>query len=297
MVNSMTAFASSAGEQDGTRWVVEIRSVNGRGLDIRPRLPEGCDGLEAVLKSEIAKYCKRGNVNATVKLHRTHVGGLPSLNPAALDAAIQATKQAMMAAKTEGLDVAPLQVSELLRLQGVFEASHDTQGAEVVCLPAIKQAVVALVGEFAQARAAEGAALHRILTDQIDQIDSLHGAALGVLGARLEKTESGFRANVAKVLANSDGVDAQRLAQELAILTVKSDVTEELDRLGAHIAAARTLLGEDGAIGRKFDFLTQEFNREANTLCSKSNYPELTRIGLDLKTVIDQMREQVQNVE
>ncbi len=297
MVNSMTAFASCAGADQGIRWTLEIRSVNGRGLDVRPRLPEGCETLEPVIKAQIAKYCKRGNVNVNLRLRRDASAGLARLNPEALEHAVAAVSQARTVAQNAGLPVAPVQASDLLGLRGVFDLSGETDTKELPCLPAIKADILKTTAEFAAARAAEGAALREILLAQVDEISRLHSAALSTLPARQERMAEVLQANVAKVLANSEGVDADRLAQELALLVVKSDVAEELDRLAAHIAAARELLSVDGPIGRKFDFLTQEFNREANTLCSKANFTELTAIGLDLKTVIDQMREQVQNVE
>ncbi len=297
MVNSMTAFASCEGADQGIRWTLEIRSVNGRGLDVRPRLPEGCETLEPVIKAQIAKYCKRGNVNVNLRLRREATAGLARLNPEALEQAVAAVSQAQTVARDAGLPVAPVQAGDLLGLRGVFDLSGDTDTKELPCLPAIKADILKTAADFAAARAAEGAALKDILLAQVDEISRLHNAALATLPARQERMAEVLRANVAKVLANSEGVDADRLAQELALLVVKSDVAEELDRLGAHIAAARELLAADGPIGRKFDFLTQEFNREANTLCSKANFTELTAIGLDLKTVIDQMRGQVQNVE
>lgn len=297
MVNSMTAFASCTGEHDGTRWALEIRSVNGRGLDVRPRFPEGCDTLEPVVKAEIAKYCKRGNVNVTLRLKREFSGGKASLNADALAIAVQAALSAATAAEAEGMPVAPMRATDLLAVRGVFDVFGEREAMELTCLPQIKADIIATVVDFAAARAAEGQALQEILTDQVEQISKMYDASVALLPARSEKMAEVLRANVVKVMANADAVDEDRLAQELALLVVKSDVAEELDRLGAHIDAARELLAQDGAIGRKFDFLTQEFNREANTLCSKANFTELTRIGLDLKTVIDQMREQVQNVE
>lgn len=297
MVNSMTAFASCAGADQGVRWTLEIRSVNGRGLDVRPRLPEGCESLEPVIKSQVAKVCKRGNVNVNLRLRREASVGLARLNRDALAQAVTAVEQARLAAQAAGLPVEPVQAVDLLKLRGVFDLSGETEAKELSCLPAIKADILHTITDFAAARAAEGAALRDILSAQVDEISRLHSAALATLPARLEKMTVILQANIAKVLANGDGIDADRLAQELALLAVKSDVAEELDRLGAHITAARELLAMDGPIGRKFDFLTQEFNREANTLCSKANFTELTAIGLDLKTVIDQMREQVQNVE
>ena len=297
MVNSMTAFAMEAGTVNGTHWTWEIRSVNGRGLDVRTRLPDGCESLESVLKAEIGARCKRGNVNVVLKLKREALSGQPTLNIDALDAAVRAAKQVLAGARAEGLDTAPIQVSDLLGLNGVFEIRGNGDQIDQDCLDQVKTAVAPLVGALAEARADEGVALQRIIGDQIDRIEALHRAASDILEARQAHTEKTLRTNIDKLLQVAKGQDEARIAQELALLAVKSDVTEELDRLGAHITAARELLAAKGAIGRKFDFLTQEFNREANTLCSKSNFTDLTRIGLDLKTVIDQMREQVQNVE
>ncbi len=297
MVNSMTAFASETGSTDGIHWAWEIRSVNGRGLDVRTRLAEGCESLEQKLKVEIAKHCKRGNVNVTLKLKSDAAAGLPTLNIEALETAVWAAKQALASAEAEGMDAAPLQVSNLLALNGVFSVRSEGGSVAAAGLDQIAADIPAMIDAFCESRAAEGKALKNILLDQIHQIEKYCSAAGAVLGARQDKITETLRGNIAKVLDNTDGQDEARIAQELALLAVKSDVTEELDRLNAHIKAARKLLGEKGAIGRKFDFLTQEFNREANTLCSKSNFTDLTRIGLDLKTVIDQMREQVQNVE
>ncbi|MCP5086281.1 MAG: YicC family protein [Rhodobacteraceae bacterium] len=293
----MTAFASESGAQDGITWVWEMRSVNGRGLDLRLRLPEGCESLEAILKEKIAKRCKRGNINVTLKLKRDAVGGLPTLNIQALEAAVWAAKQAQESAKAERLEIAPLQVSGLLELSSVFEVRTDGEQTSQEQLDAVRQDIPGLISAFVEARAAEGGALHKILSGQVDQIKKHVSDAAGVLDARQDKIAENLRVNVAKLLLNTERKDEDRITQELALLAVKSDVTEEIDRLRAHIDAARELLEQDGPIGRKFDFLTQEFNREANTLCSKSNFTDLTRIGLDLKTVIDQMREQVQNVE
>ncbi|MCP5073497.1 MAG: YicC family protein [Rhodobacteraceae bacterium] len=297
MVNSMTAFASAGGAQDGANWAWEIRSVNGRGLDVRMRLPEGCESLEALLKAEIGKHCKRGNINVTLKMKRDAAAGLPKLNIEALEAAVWAAKQALASAKAEGLEVAPLQVSGLLGLSNVFEVRADGELINQEILDLVKQDISGLVSAFSEARASEGKALYEILSRQVDQIEKHVSDSAGILDARQEKVSETLRVNVAKLLLNTERQDEARITQELALLAVKSDVTEEIDRLQAHIEAARELLAQDGPIGRKFDFLTQEFNREANTLCSKSNFTDLTRIGLDLKTVIDQMREQVQNVE
>ena len=164
-------------------------------------------------------------------------------------------------------------------------------------LAAITAQLPELIASFKDMRAKEGQALEAVLADQLEQVSDLTQQAAEAAEARREEAADTLKANLARVLENADGLDESRLAQELAVLAVKSDVMEELDRLRAHVQAAKELLAQGSPVGRKLDFLMQEFNREANTLCSKAQSVDLTRIGLDLKAVIDQMREQVQNVE
>lgn len=294
MVNSMTAFASANGSSGAVSWAWEIRSVNGRGLDVRMRLVDGFDGLEALARKQIAAICKRGTLTIALRVRRNTAARVAQLNPEGLQRALDAARTATHEAKVE---TAPLDIAAILALPGVFgtaEAEADPLGA--LNEPVKKDFETALAA-FAQARASEGKALAEVLTQQIDRIEGLCAEAGEVLGRRRDHVADTMKQNLARVLGSTDAVDEQRLEQELALLAVKADVSEELDRLQAHVTAARELLGQDGPVGRKFDFLTQEFNREANTLCSKANFTDLTGIGLDLKAVIDQMREQVQNVE
>ena len=296
MVNSMTAFGTASGSLPGLTWAWELRSVNGRGLDIRLRLPDGCEGLETMVRKSVAQAATRGNITVGLKIKQDRGGGSVELDEGALSLAIAAASQAAKAAKDQGLETVPFDPVSALKLPGVF-AAKDTGAALSEATKDISKDFQTALDTFKAARAAEGAALKSILKGQIDRIAELTKTAQTLLEPRAAAMAETLRANIAKVLQDADGVDEQRLAQELAVLAVKSDVAEELDRLTAHISAARDLLATKGPIGRKFDFLTQEFNREANTLCSKANFTELTQVGLDLKTVIDQMREQVQNVE
>ncbi len=297
MVNSMTGFASLGGEYQGINWVWEIRSVNGRGLDVRTRLPEGYETVEKSVKTATAKACARGTVNIGLRIKHGAEAGAPVLNEPNLDAVIEAVKTAEERAIEKGLSLAVTRGADLLSVRGVIEMAYTKTEDDKDLHKAITAGFEKVLGGFLEARGAEGASLDAILTKQVDQIDALTKQSAALIGERSAKTEEVFRANVQKIMDNTDGVDETRLTQELAVIAVKSDVMEELDRLRAHINAARVLLAASGPIGRKFDFLTQEFNREANTLCSKSNYTALTQVGLELKTVIDQMREQVQNVE
>lgn len=297
MVNSMTGFASLGGEYQGINWVWEIRSVNGRGLDVRTRLPEGYEAVEKSVKAATAKACARGTVNIGLRVKQGSEAGAPVLNESNLDAVIDAVKTAEERAIEKGLSLAVTRGADLLSVRGVIEMTYAKTEDDADLHKAITADFEKVLADFVAARGAEGASLDAILAKQVDQIDALTKQSAALIDERSAKTEEVFHANVQKIMNNADGVDEARLTQELAIMAVKSDIMEELDRLRAHIAAARELLVAKGPIGRKFDFLTQEFNREANTLCSKSNYTALTQVGLELKTVIDQMREQVQNVE
>lgn len=296
---SMTGFASARGaletEQGAWDWVWDLRAVNNRGLDLRLRLPEWIEGLETAVRSALQAKVARGSVTLSLRLNRR---GQPSglkLDPALLAQAVRALAEVEAAAEAAGVTLQHSTAAEILTLRGLFEGSaDDTDPAPL--LAALTAELPGLIADFDAMRRAEGAALAAILTAQLDQIEALSAEARRLAEARRGAMAETLQQNLAKVMGAVEA-DPARVAQELALLAVKADVSEELDRLAAHIAAARKLLREAGPIGRKFDFLTQEFNREANTLCSKAGAAELTRCGLDLKVVIDQMREQVQNLE
>jgi uncharacterized protein (TIGR00255 family) len=297
MILSMTGFAARKGEGAGASWQWELRSVNGKGLDLRLRLPDWIDGLEPLVRAELARRMQRGNVSLGLRVAR-HAAAEPlRVNRAALDAILSALAEITSTAEMRGLVLPAPTPAEVLSLRGVLEASP----AEAEDAAPLREALVAdlgrLLDEFTAMRQSEGRALDAVIRRQIDLIASLTADAAREAAERRDAMTTTLREALARVLAHAQGVDETRLAQEIALLAVKADVTEEIDRLSAHVAAARALLDEAGTVGRKLDFLTQEFNREANTLCSKAQSITLTRIGLDLKTVIDQMREQVQNVE
>lgn len=273
-----------------------MRSVNGKGLDLRLRLPDGIDGLEVAIRTAVGAAISRGNVTLGLKLARQSGAESLSLNADALQAAIRALQQVEAAAASFNQSLRQTSAAEVLTLRGVIGQSSDAEDMAPLA-EALLADLPQLLATFTSMRAAEGAQLAAIIAAQIDRIADLTAASRAAADARRPLMETALKENLARVLAGAPEADPARVAQELAMLTVKADVTEELDRLTAHITAARTLLAEGGPIGRKFDFLMQEFMREANTLCSKSGNADLTRIGLDLKTVIDQMREQVQNVE
>jgi uncharacterized protein (TIGR00255 family) len=295
---SMTGFADRAGAWGGLSWVWEARSVNGRGLDVRVRLPEGCEWLEAPLRAAVGKAFARGSVSVGLRTVATGSGaGALRLNGAALTSAIAAAVAAVAEAEARGLALTPTSPGDLLAVRGVLEADGAAQGIEAGVLEALTADIAPLLAALAAARAAEGAALAGILAGQIDRIAALTEAARGTAEARAARSGELLRARVEALMGTTRVVDEARLAQELALIAVKVDLTEEVDRLAGHVAAARGLIAGEGPVGRKLDFLTQEFNREANTLCSKAQAADLTAIGLEMKVVIDQMREQVQNVE
>ncbi len=296
MTQSMTAFASASGTALGFSWTWEIRCVNGKGLDLRLRVPEWVPALEQALRARLSQVVTRGNLSLSLRLSRSETEAPLGVNEAALAAVLAALAKVEARANAQGLPLAATRASDILALRGVLEQkSPDPDPAPLQAH--LLETFEPVLGAFLQARASEGAALAQVLQGQLAQIEALLAQIAAVLPLRNAEAADALAAALARVAANSDGHDPQRVAQELALLAVKSDVTEELDRLHAHVGAARELLASDAPIGRRFDFLMQEFNREANTLCSKSQNKDLTRLGLDLKTVIDQMREQVQNVE
>lgn len=295
---SMTGFAARRGTGLGYAWIWDLRSVNGKGLDLRLRVPDWIEGLEAAIRSELSKVVARGNVSLTLKVSQEEGrdNAVFKLNEQGLAAALAAIGRIETAAMDSGVTLSQPTSADVLTLKGVIEAAqldYDTTP--------LRQALLAdlpgLFADFAAMRSKEGAALAAVLSGQVDQISTLVLAARQEIQLRSASQAETLRQSVARILGSTDAVDETRLAQELAFLAVKTDVAEELDRLDAHVSAARAHLADGAGVGRKLDFLMQEFMREANTLCSKAQSLALTRIGLDLKTVIDQMREQVQNVE
>lgn len=296
MITSMTGFAARNGEYTGYSWAWELRSVNSKGLDIRLRLPDWVDGLEQSVRGLLTKSVGRGSINLSLRVQREENSAPLTLSASQLTRILHALGQIEDAAADANLTLVHCTAADVLNQRGVIDTSVVKQDTAPL-LAALLADLPALLQDFAQMRKSEGAALDQVIHQQIDLIETQTAAAAIAAEARKDDVAKTLRKNLAQVLDNSDGADAMRVAQELAMLAVKSDVMEELDRLNAHIEAARDLMAASGPIGRKLDFLMQEFMREANTLCSKAQAVELTRIGLDLKATIDQMREQVQNVE
>ncbi|MEL7115193.1 MAG: YicC/YloC family endoribonuclease [Pseudomonadota bacterium] len=296
MLRSMTGFASLSGAVLGWNWTWDIKSVNARGLDIRVRLPDWIDGIEAPTRAALGKNVARGSVAVALRVTRDEAEGDEAIDPQGLARALSRLKEVSDAAEAEGLALAKPTASDILAIRGVLATGRDGQDTKALsaALTGELPKVIAAVNEM---RVAEGAALAEVLEGHLSDIDALTTEAAGLAEARKGSWAAKLQDNLARVLDSAEGADPDRVAQELAMIAVKADVTEEIDRLRAHVVAARDLLAGKGPVGRKLDFLAQEFNREANTLCSKAQASDLTRVGLDLKAVIDQMREQVQNVE
>lgn len=296
-MKSMTGFASLTGQGHGYSWAWELRSVNARGLDLRLRLPDWIDGLEAAVRAAFKGRVARGNLNLTLRVSKDSDTASLAVNQKVLSEVLSLLRQAETAAREgAGISLSPSTAIDVLNQRGVIEQANAQDDTGPLCEAIVAQ-IDDLLESFNQMRALEGTSLLKILNDQVDLIERLTNDSAPVAEARKGNWSNVIRENLEKALDSIGSADEERVAQELALIVVKSDVTEEIDRLRAHIATARELLIAEGPVGRKLDFLTQEFNREANTLCSKSQSKELTRIGLDLKVVIDQMREQVQNVE
>ncbi len=292
----MTGYASAQGQGEGYGWSWELRGVNGRGFDLRLRTPDWIEGLEPALRGRLAKNIARGSVTLTLRVVREDAAEAPGIDGNALSQTLDAISRVEEQARQRGVRLRPCSAAEILAQHGV--PATETGAPDTGRLRgAILTDLMPLIAAFNRMRATEGVALSAILTGQLCAVETLIERArkLGVAGR--DRAAAALQGALARVLENSTGAAPDRIAQELALIAVKTDVTEELDRLSAHIAAARDLLATERPVGRKLDFLMQECNREANTLCSKSQFSELTRIGLDLKVAMDQMREQVQNVE
>jgi uncharacterized protein (TIGR00255 family) len=290
----MTGFARAAGTHGGRGWTWEVRSVNARGLDVRLRLAPGLDALEGPARTAATEKFKRGSVTVGIQLAQAGQPQRHRINIDMIDAMLKLAKRfkGKVAAGKPRLDA-------LMAVRGVVEPVEEEEGEaerEARLAAMLKSLSQALAG-LAAARAAEGKRLEALLGERFTEIESLTAKAAASAAAQPEAIKARLKARVAELLEAEPALPEERLLQEAALAAQRANVREELDRLTAHVAAARDLLRRGEAIGRQLDFLSQEFNREANTLCSKSADLELTRIGLDLKTAIEQMREQAQNVE
>jgi len=293
-LSSMTGFARSHGVAGSYAWAWEIKSVNAKGLDVRLRLPPGWDAVEVPARARAAEKLARGTVYANLTVDRKGVAPAAKVNEPVLAAVLGTLKT--LAGKVEA---SPPSLDGILALKGVIEVSESDESEEERAA-----AEAAIIAGFAQAladltamRGAEGATLGTLLSARLSEISALAARAEKAPGRKPEAIKARLAEQVATLLNASDRFDRDRLYQEAILLAAKADIREELDRLASHVAQAQKLIAEGGAIGRRLDFLAQELNRESNTLTAKANDVELTNVGLELKSVVEQFREQVQNLE
>lgn len=291
---SMTGFARASGVYGVLRWAWELKSVNSKGLDLRFRLPPGRDVLEPAIRAAIAKVLNRGNVTINLTINREGAAPQVRINEDVLAAVVAASKS--LAGK---IDAQKPTLDGILSIKGVMEvveteeSEAEREAANRVLLAGFETALKDLV----EMRGKEGDVIGGVLSDRVTEIEKLTSRAESSPSRSIEAIRAKLGEQVKELLSASPAFDPERLHQEAALIAAKADIREELDRLMAHVGAARALLKGGGSVGRKLDFLAQEFNRESNTLCSKSNDVALTAIGLELKTAVDQFREQVQNIE
>lgn len=290
----MTGFARNHGASGAYNWAWEIKSVNAKGLDLRLRLPPGWDAVEPAVRNSLGQTLARGTVYATLTVDRVGVVPVVRVNEAVLEAVLSTIKNL-----APRLEAAEPRLDGILSLKGVIEVldederEEDHRAAEQAIISGFQKTLAAL----ADMRCAEGEALRRVLTQRVTEIATLAGRADAAPGRQPDAIKTRIAEQIAMLMDSSTRFDADRLHQEAILIASKADIREELDRLISHVGQIKRLIEEGGPIGRRLDFLAQELNREANTLCSKSNDVELTNIGLELKTVVEQFREQVQNLE
>ena len=293
-LSSMTGFARGQGTAGSYAWNWEIKSVNAKGLDLRFRLPPGWDAVEVPARARAAEKLSRGTIYANLTVDRKGVLPTAKVNEPVLSAILSTLKS--LSGKVEA---APASLDGILSLRGVIEIAEedereeDHRAAEAAIIAAFDRALSAMI----DMRRAEGATLGQLLTTRLDEIAKLANRAENAPGRKPEAIRSRLAEQVAVLLSASERFDSDRLHQEAILLAAKADIREELDRLSSHVEQAKKLLAGGGAIGRKLDFLAQELHRESTTRTAKANDVDLTNIGLELKSVVEQFREQVQNLE
>lgn len=296
-IASMTGYARAEGRDAQVGWVWEAKSVNGRGLELRCRLPSGHDALEVVARESANRKLKRGNIQLSLTVTRIAEAPVLRVNQDLLSQLLVLVDDL----GPQHQNIAPARWDGILSMKGVLEPMEaeeaDADAVRAGRETAMKTTLEEVLDQLAVMRQSEGRRIQAVLLSQLEEIAALATRAAACAVLRPEAVRERIRHQVAAVLEAAPALPEERIAQEVALIAVKADVREELDRLRAHVAAAGELIEAGGPVGRKLDFLSQEFNREANTLCSKSSDVELTRVGLDLKAVIDQFREQVQNIE
>jgi len=290
----MTGYARVDGAGDGIAWTWEAKSVNGRGLDVRCRLPPGMDSLEPSVRSALSGRMARGSVSVSLAVSRPDGAVRPDVNREFLDSLLEMARSYAAAAGAP-----PPRLEGLLSVRGVVEIAEpeETEAERRERAAAILGSFDRVAEELVDARRREGEHLEAIVCERLAEIEALMSEAARLASLRSGKLRTRLVEQIRELAVEASAVTDDRVAQEIALLLTKYDVREELDRIAAHVAQARALVAAGGAVGRRLDFLAQELNREANTVCAKAADSELSRVGLDLKTVIDRLREQAQNLE
>lgn len=293
-LKSMTGFARADGKMGSFWWHWEIRTLNSRNLDIRLKIPSGIERIEQDVREACGRQLRRGHCLVSLNIRKDAALGELRLNEEALRQVADALTRAQELINSE-----PVRLDGILALKGVLEYTEPEDSDERIdarrdaMLGSLNEALLAVV----DARTREGQRLGEAISNQLDQIADIVAKTEAAPGRTPERIKLRLRQQIKKLTDEDTGLDEDRLHQEAVLLAARADIEEELERLKAHIAGARELLASEEPVGRRFEFLAQEFNREANTICSKSNDPELTKLGLSLKAVVDQLREQVQNIE
>ncbi|WP_374308005.1 YicC/YloC family endoribonuclease [Dongia sp.] len=293
-IASMTGFARTSGAVGDFLWTWELKTVNGRSLDVRCRVPQGFEAMDGIVRQTATEHLKRGNLSANLTVDEVASRGRLTVNRAALDQVL-----ALVGEMQGKLDARAPSLDGLLGLKGVLEVETPPVDAGIMNQrqQAIEGGLRQAMAELGAMRRVEGARLAGMVLGHLDEVERLRVAAVATAGAQPINIRQRLEEQLKQLMPDGVPVDPERLVQELAIIAGRADVREEIDRLAAHVEAARDLIGKGGAVGRKLDFLCQEFNREANTLCSKAADLALTNLGIELKAAIEQLREQIQNIE
>ena len=294
----MTGYASGSAQIGSVSLDLEIKSVNSKSLDLKIYLPEYLSSLENELRQVASGKVFRGSVILKIKVSQQ--SGLSNeyfLNDQVLNTVFEKIQNIEKICEEKNIPLEPLKASDFFAIKGVWEEDKNASTFIDDMKSIILDKANELIESLLEARKKEGQGLLTILADKLASILALHKAAEEILPERSKHLEKNFKSQIDKIISEHSQLDENKIEHEIAIIAIKQDITEELDRLKVHILSMQDLLNSTGAIGKKLDFLSQELNREVNTICSKSQYSALTKIGIEMKTLVDQFREQVQNVE
>ena len=294
----MTGYASGSVQANSVLLDFEIKSVNSKSLDLKIFLPEYLSVFENELRQIVLKKISRGSVFLKIKLNKkTEHQNNYVLNDKVLQNVFEKIENIERICDEKNIPLEPLKALDFLAVKGVWEenknSSTNVDDIKKIVLDKIEELVVSLL----QTRKKEGQGLHSILSEKLSSLIELRKAAEKTLPARSNHLKKNFKSTIDGIISETSKIDENKVEQEIAIIAIKLDITEELDRLKVHIESMQDLLSSSGVVGKKLDFLSQELNREVNTICSKSQYSDLTKLGIEMKTVVDQFREQIQNVE